>query len=110
MRTNEQRVNIARGGPFTYVALRLDGVRRQAHWAQKHNLRTTVALAQEPGGLGSMLELSWNGSRTLSLAHGVIRTFLADGDRVTLTGYCQGDGYKVGFGECTGVLLPAHLP
>ena len=55
-----------------------------------------------------MLELSRNGSRTVSLAQGVTRTFLADGDGVTLTGFCQGDGFKVGFGECRGVLLPAH--
>ena len=64
--------------------------------------------AQEPGGLGSMLELSWNGSRAVQLAEGVTRTFLEDGDTVTLRGYCQGDGYRVGFGECTGRVLPAH--
>ena len=35
------------------------------------------------------------------------RTFLQDGDRVTMTGYCQGDGYRIGFGEVTGRVLPA---
>lgn len=64
--------------------------------------------AQEPGGLGSLLELSWNGSRLVQLAEGVTRTFLEDGDLVTLSGYCQGDGHRVGFGDCTGVVLPAH--
>ena len=34
--------------------------------------------------------------------------FLQDGDRVTMTGWCQGDGYRVGFGEVTGQVLPSH--
>ena len=64
--------------------------------------------AQEPEGMGSMLELSWNGSRRVQLACGASRTFLEDGDTVALSGYCQGEGYRVGFGECTGVVLPSH--
>ena len=64
-------------------------------------------LAQDPGGLGSMLELSWNGTRELQLVGGAARTFLEDGDTVTLRGYCQGDGVRVGFGECSGLVLPA---
>ena len=47
-----------------------------------------------------MLELSWNGSRQIQLAGGHSRTFLEDGDAVSLRGYCQGDGFRVGFGEC----------
>ena len=43
----------------------------------------------------------------LQLPGGTTRTFLEDGDRVTLTGWCQGPGYRVGFGEVTGSLLPA---
>jgi fumarylacetoacetase len=32
---------------------------------------------------------------------------LKDGDEVILSGFCQGEGYKVGFGSCTGKLVPA---
>jgi fumarylacetoacetase len=60
-----------------------------------------------PDSLGSMLELTWRGTRPLTLADGTTRRFLEDGDRVTLTGWCQGDGYRVGLGEVTGVVLPA---
>lgn len=56
---------------------------------------------------GSMLELTWNGSKPLDLSGGKTRKFLEDGDEVIMTGYCQGDGYTVGFGTCTGKVLPA---
>lgn len=57
---------------------------------------------------GSLLELSWRGTRPLALPGGEMRTFLEDGDRLTLTGWCQGDGYRVGFGEVTSRVLPAR--
>ncbi len=56
---------------------------------------------------GSMLELSWRGSEPLALPNGEERKFLQDGDRVTMSGWCEGDGYRVGFGDVTGRLLPA---
>jgi fumarylacetoacetase len=55
---------------------------------------------------GSMLELTWRGTRPLIFANGEQRKFLADGDTVTITGYCRGDGYRVGFGQVTGTVLP----
>jgi fumarylacetoacetase len=55
---------------------------------------------------GSLLELTWKGSRPLRFSTGESRTFLQDGDRVTMTGWCQGAGYRVGFGEVTGRMLP----
>jgi fumarylacetoacetase len=61
----------------------------------------------DPGSYGSMLELAWRGTRPIELPTGETRSFLEDGDRVTMTGWCQGDGYLVGFGEVTGKLLPA---
>jgi fumarylacetoacetase len=61
-----------------------------------------------PDSLGCLLELTWRGSRPLTLPSGEQRSFLQDGDRVTLTGWCQGDGYRVGFGEVTGQVLPAE--
>ncbi|KAL1007488.1 hypothetical protein UPYG_G00087470 [Umbra pygmaea] len=61
----------------------------------------------EPESFGSMLELSWRGSKTVDLGGGETRTFLKDGDEVTITGHCQGTGYRVGFGPCAGKILPA---
>ncbi|XP_061564221.1 fumarylacetoacetase [Cololabis saira] len=60
-----------------------------------------------PESFGSMLELSWRGSKSIDLGGGKTRTFLNDGDKVTITGYCQGRGYRVGFGPCQGTILPA---
>lgn len=56
---------------------------------------------------GSMLELSWRGTKPIKLKDGSERKFLQDNDEVIITGYCQGDRYRVGFGSCAGKLLPA---
>ncbi|WAR11118.1 FAAA-like protein [Mya arenaria] len=56
---------------------------------------------------GSMLELCWKGTKTIELENGVTRKFLKDGDEVIMTGFCNGNGYKVGFGTCVGKVLPA---
>jgi fumarylacetoacetase len=63
--------------------------------------------APEEEGYGSLLELSWKGTKSIRLKNGDQRKFLQDGDTVTLTGWCQGQGYRVGFGEVTGKILPA---
>jgi len=65
-----------------------------------------------PDSLGSMLELSWRGSRDINLTRSTTenpptRKFLKDGDEVIMTGYAQGDNYRIGFGEVTGKILPA---
>uniref|UniRef100_A0A8C7X296 Fumarylacetoacetase n=1 Tax=Oryzias sinensis TaxID=183150 RepID=A0A8C7X296_9TELE len=60
-----------------------------------------------PESFGSMLELSWRGSKNIHLTGGQTRTFLNDGDEVIITGFCQGDGFRVGFGSCRGTILPA---
>lgn len=57
---------------------------------------------------GSLLELTWNGKEPVSLAGGGTRAFIEDGDELTLAGWCQGDGYRVGFGTCVGKILPAR--
>jgi fumarylacetoacetase len=54
---------------------------------------------------GSLLELAWRGTKPLKVGDET-RTFLHDGDRVTLTGWCQGDGYRVGFGTVTALITP----
>lgn len=58
--------------------------------------------------MGCLLERTWNGSRIVELEDGQARTYLEDGDTVVLRGYCQGDGFRVGFGECSGKVLPAR--
>ena len=55
---------------------------------------------------GCMLELTWRGANPLTLANGETRKWLEDGDTLTITGWCQGDGYRIGFGEVTGRILP----
>jgi len=61
-----------------------------------------------PDSYGSMLELCWKGTKPIAMNDGSERRFLLDGDKVTMRGYCQGDGYRIGFGECTAVILPAN--
>ncbi len=84
------------------------------HTVNGCNLQTGDLLASgtisgpTPDSCGSMLELAWKGTRPLQLPNGETRAFLQDGDRVTITGWCQGPGYRVGFGEVTGVVLPAR--
>jgi fumarylacetoacetase len=60
-----------------------------------------------PSSYGSMLELSWNGQRTLHLANGIERKFIEDGDTVIMRGHAEKDGVRIGFGECRGKILPA---
>src|SRR6266481_4456202 len=55
---------------------------------------------------GCMLELTWRGANPLKLPSGETRKWLEDGDRLTITGWCQGDGYRIGFGKVTGRILP----
>ncbi|MBM2575325.1 fumarylacetoacetase [Jannaschia sp. Os4] len=61
----------------------------------------------DDGEQGSMLELSWGATREVLLEDGGRRRFLKDGDRVVLRGHARGDGYRVGFGDCAGTVLPA---
>jgi fumarylacetoacetase len=56
---------------------------------------------------GSLLEISWNGTEPVELPGGVKRAFLEDGDSLIMRGWCQGDGYRVGFGEVEGTILAA---
>ena len=71
-----------------------------------------------PGTRGCMLESTWQGRgpdgtplprKPIELPTSEKRTFLEDGDEVTLKGYCERDGFRrVGFGECRGRILPAR--
>src|SRR6516165_1166031 len=66
-----------------------------------------------PDSYGSLLELTWRGTKPLNVG-GEEQRFLQDGDKVTLTGWCQGDGYRVVFGTVSGEITPAvcvpHTP
>lgn len=83
------------------------------HTVNGCNLRTGDLLATgtisgpTPESRGSLLELTMGSRNPINLPDGVSRGFLEDGDRVTITGWCQGSGYRTGFGEVTGKLLPA---
>jgi fumarylacetoacetase len=76
------------------------------------NLRTGDLLASgtisgpEKSSRGCLLELSWRGTEPLILPNGEKRTFLLDGDEIIIKGFCRGDGYRIGFGEVTGKILP----
>ncbi len=59
-----------------------------------------------PDSYGSMLELAWQGTKPVHLDNGETRTFIQDGDTVTLRGFCSKNGVRIGFGELSTKLLP----
>ncbi|WOH12138.1 hypothetical protein DCAR_0831637 [Daucus carota subsp. sativus] len=69
-------------------------------------LGTGTISGPEPESYGCLLELTWNGQKNVSLG-GTSRKFLEDGDEVIFTGCCKGNGYNVGFGTCSGKIVPS---
>ncbi|GAA0843949.1 fumarylacetoacetase [Streptosporangium amethystogenes subsp. fukuiense] len=64
-----------------------------------------------PGERGSLIELTWNGTEPLKLPDGSVRTFLEDGDTVTITATAPGpDGTVITLGEVSGRISPANRP
>lgn len=57
---------------------------------------------------GSLLELTWKGTRPLKLHDGTERKFLLDGDTLVMRGHATRDGVRIGFGDVRGEVLPAH--
>ncbi len=57
---------------------------------------------------GSMLELTWRGQNPITLSDGTKRKFIEDNDTVILRGYCENDKIRIGFGDCSGKVLPAR--
>ena len=58
---------------------------------------------------GALIELTQGGKQPIPLPNGEQRTFLDDGDRVSLRGWCEAPGAaRIGFGECTGTILPVR--
>jgi fumarylacetoacetase len=69
---------------------------------------TGTISGEAEGTFGSMLELTWRGSKPIVLSEtGEERTFLEDGDVVTMSGWAQGEGYRVGLGTVSGRVEPA---
>lgn len=109
-----------RAGPFTTIAqtnynrMYYSSAQQLAHHASSGCAMTVGDLlgsgtisGPDPFERGSLLELTWGGQRPLGLDGGEARSFLADGDTLTLEGSAIGDGYRIGFGTCTGTVLPA---
>ena len=61
-----------------------------------------------PGALGSLLELTQRGTEPLALPGGLQLGFLRDGDTVILKGFAEKNGLRIGLGEVSGTVLPAH--
>jgi fumarylacetoacetase len=60
----------------------------------------------EKDSRGSLMELSWGGKEPFPI-NGGTRSFIEDNDTLTLRGHAQGIGYRIGFGDCVGKVLPA---
>ena len=60
------------------------------------------------GSYGSLLEITWNGQKSLTLTDGTERKFIEDGDTIIMRGHAQKDGVRIGFGNCAGKILPAN--
>ena len=65
---------------------------------------TGTISGDQPGSAGSLIELTWRGRDPLTLPDGETRTFLEDGDTVTIRGRARRDGVRVGFGDVTGTI------
>jgi fumarylacetoacetase len=60
------------------------------------------------GQYGSMLEISWKGTKPFKMSDGTERKFLQDGDTVIMRGNCQNKEVRIGFGEVSSKILPAR--
>jgi fumarylacetoacetase len=60
------------------------------------------------GSYGSMLEIAWKGTKPVTLADGSSRKFIDDGDTVVMRGFAEKNAVRVGFGECSGTILPVE--
>jgi len=67
--------------------------------------------APERSGYGSLVEMSWAGKHfSIELeveGEKIERKFFLDGDECNFTATCQGNGFVIGFGNCSGKILPA---
>lgn len=68
-------------------------------------LASGTVSGSEPSTYGSLLELTWAGRNPINLSNGETRTYLEDGDELTLSGFCEKEGKRVGFGEVVGQII-----
>jgi fumarylacetoacetase len=61
----------------------------------------------DPSSFGSMLEISWRGTKPVQMPDGTERKFINDGDSVIMRGACEKNGMRIGFGEVKTKVLPA---
>jgi fumarylacetoacetase len=61
----------------------------------------------DEGSFGSMMEITWRGTKPVQMADGSERKFINDGDTVIVRGYAEKNGVRIGFGECASVVMPA---
>ena len=115
-------VGIAPEGKAETVIARTNYAQMYYSAAQQLTHHTTSGCAMRVGDLlgsgtisgpekdsrGSLLEMSWGGKEPITLETGETRSFLEDGDRLSLRGAALGDGYRVGFGTCAGTVRPAR--
>lgn len=94
---------------------------KHMYWTMKQQLvhHTITGCNMRPGDLlgsgtisgqtedsyGSLIELTWNGKNKITLPSGEERTFIENGDTIIMDAYCQGDGYRIGFGSCIGQIV-----
>mmetsp|Transcript_31465 Transcript_31465/g.88269 ORF Transcript_31465/g.88269 Transcript_31465/m.88269 type:complete len:424 (+) Transcript_31465:60-1331(+) len=113
-------IQTPKGGPFVVAESNL----KHMYWSMRQQLvhHSVTGCNMQSGDLlgsgtisgptedsyGSMLEICWKGTKPKELPNGEVRKFLQDGDTVVLDGFCQGDGYRIGFGKCVGKVLPAQ--
>jgi fumarylacetoacetase len=85
------------------------------HTSNGCNLRPGDLLASgtisgpTPDSYGSMLELAWMRTKPIELPGGETRVAINDHDRIAMTGVCERNGLRLGFGEVTGKILPTRL-
>ncbi len=60
-----------------------------------------------PDSFGSMLEITWNGTKPIQISDGTERRFIGDNDTMIMRGWAEKDGLRIGFGECKTKILPA---
>ncbi|HWB64965.1 MAG TPA: fumarylacetoacetase [Chitinophagales bacterium] len=60
-----------------------------------------------PDSYGSMLEITWGGKNPIKMPDGTERKFIQDNDTIVIRGHCEKNGVRIGFGECSGKILPA---
>ena len=72
---------------------------------------TGTLSGSKPENAGSLLELSNGGKNPITLPNGELRSFVEDGDQITMKAYCQMlNAVRIGFGECSNRIKPAPTP